>query len=95
MSACFSCHHVVMKQQAESIQYPLRGVPADVDRVLRQKAAQRKKSLNQVILGELTATTSGRRVKADFSDLVGKWIPDPGFDEILAAQRQIDREKWK
>jgi hypothetical protein len=84
-----------MKQQAESIQYTIRGVPPEVDRVLRQKAAQRGKSLNQVILDELTVTTTGRQVRADFSDLVGKWTPDPAFDEILAAQRKIDRDKWK
>lgn len=84
-----------MRQQAESIQYTIRGVPAEVDRVLRQKAAQRKRSLNQVILDELMVTTTGRQIRADFSDLVGKWTPDPAFDEILAAQRKIDREKWK
>jgi hypothetical protein len=32
---------------------------------------------------------------ADFSSLVGKWEPDPEFDEILAAQRQIDPDLWK
>ena len=30
----------------------------------------------------------------DFSDLAGSWTPDPAFDEILAAQRQIDPGKW-
>jgi hypothetical protein len=35
-----------------------------------------------------------RKQAADFSDLVGRWTPDPAFDEILAAQRQIDPEKW-
>jgi hypothetical protein len=37
----------------------------------------------------------GHRRRADFSDLVGRWTPDPAFDEILAAQRQIDADKWK
>ncbi|MGA3024317.1 MAG: hypothetical protein ABSF98_06075 [Bryobacteraceae bacterium] len=32
------------------------------------------------------ATVVGQR-RADFSDLVGQWTPDPAFDEILAAQR--------
>jgi hypothetical protein len=31
---------------------------------------------------------------ADFSDLVGKWTPDPAYDEIIAFQRRIDAEKW-
>ncbi|HKE24327.1 MAG TPA: hypothetical protein VKB88_18320 [Bryobacteraceae bacterium] len=43
-----------MKSQAESVQNTIRGVPRDVDRALRQKAARRKQSLNQLILEELT-----------------------------------------
>jgi len=84
-----------MKRQAESMRYTVRGIPSEVDRVLRQKASQRKQSLNQVILDELTVATIGGRRRADFSDLVGRWTPDPAFDEILAVQRQIDWDKWK
>jgi hypothetical protein len=84
-----------MKMQADGVQYTIRGVPREVDLVLRQKAAQRKQSLNQVIVGELTRATIGRNRRADFSDLVGQWTSDPAFDEILAAQRQVDWEKWK
>ena len=84
-----------MKQQARPIQYTIRGIPREVDRALRQKAAQRKQSLNHVILDELTVATVGRQQRADFSDLVGRWTPDPAFDEILAAQRQIDWDKWR
>jgi len=82
-----------VKKQAN--QYTIRGVPWEVDRILRQKAAQRKQSLNQVILDELTVATVGRKQRADFSDLMGRWTSDPAFDEILAAQRQIDWDKWK
>ncbi|MGH9667703.1 MAG: hypothetical protein ACRD9L_25075 [Bryobacteraceae bacterium] len=84
-----------MKRQAESIQYTIRGIPPEVDRALRKKASRSKQSLNQVILDELTAGTVGHRRRTDFSDLVGKWTPDSGFDEILAAQRRIDWDKWK
>jgi len=31
----------------------------------------------------------------DFSDLIGKWIPDPAFDDIITLQRRIDSPKWK
>jgi hypothetical protein len=84
-----------MKQQAESIQYTIRGIPPEVDRVLRQKAARRKQSLNRVILEELTQAAIGGNRRADFSDIVGRWTPDPAFDEIMAAQRQIDQDRWK
>jgi hypothetical protein len=83
-----------MKPQAE-INYTIRRVPPEVDRVLRKKAAQRKQGLNQVILDELTVATIGRKQRADFSDLAGQWAPDPAFDEVLASQRQIDWDKWK
>lgn len=86
---------VEVKTQLEFAQYTVRGVPAEVDRALRQKAAQLKISLNQVVVDELTRATIGRARKADFSDLVGEWTPDPEFDEIIASQRQIDWEKWK
>jgi hypothetical protein len=84
-----------MRKQATSIQYTIRGVPREVDSVLRRKATQRKQSLNQLIVEELCAATAGSRRQADFSDLVGRWTPDPAFDEILAAQRRIDKDKWK
>ena len=84
-----------MKRQAELVQYTIRGVPREVDRALRLKAARHKQSLNQVILNELTEASIGRKRRADFSDLTGRWTPDPAFDEILAEQRQIDWDQWK
>ena len=83
-----------MKAQAK-VQYTIRGVPPEVDKPLRQKAAKRRQSLNQAIVEELVKATIGRQKKADFSDLVGRWTPDPAFDEIIASQRQIDWDKWK
>jgi hypothetical protein len=85
-----------MEQQADHpVQYTIRGIPPEVDRALRRKAAQRKQSLNQVVVEELVHATLGQPVRADFTDLVGKWTPDPAFDEIIASQRQIDPDKWK
>jgi hypothetical protein len=82
-------------QTEEPVQYTIRGVPPEVDRALRKKAAQLKQSLNQVVVDELTRATIGRPRKTDFSDLVGRWTPDPAFDEVIASQRQIDSGKWK
>ena len=88
-------YHAGMKRQAQVVQYTIRGIPPDVDRALRRKALQRKQSLNQIIVEELTAATTGVRKRADFSDVVGKWAPDPAFDEIMTSQRQIDMDQWK
>jgi hypothetical protein len=75
-----------MAQQAEMLQYTVRGVPYEVDRALRQEAVNRGQSLNQVIVDVLTAATIGHSRKADFSDVVGRWVPDSAFDEILASE---------
>ncbi len=85
-----------MQKHAESVfHYTIRGVPAEVDRALRAKAARSKKSLNQVMVEELTHALIGKPVRADFSDLVGKWVPDPDFDAVIAAQRVVDPDEWK
>lgn len=80
---------------SETVQYTVRGVPNEVDAALRRTAARSGKSLNQVILDELTHAAAGKTVYADFSDLVGRWTPDEAFDETIASQRQIDWDKWK
>lgn len=84
-----------MKAKARPIYYTVRGIPEDVDQALRRKAAQRKVSLNQIIVEELTTGTIGARKRADFHDVAGQWTPDPAFDEIIATQRQIDPDKWR
>lgn len=84
-----------MKKQAPLVQYTVRGVPREVDVALRRKAAKHKVSLNQMIVEELSEAAIGSKKRADFSDLVGQWTPDPAFDEILARGRQIDPDKWK
>jgi hypothetical protein len=78
-----------------TIRYTIRGVPPEVDKVLRERAAQSGQSLNTVVLEELVRMAARREKRADFSDVVGRWTPDPGFDEIIASQRQIDWDKWK
>ena len=83
-----------MAVHAKTVQYSVRGIPRDVDRLLREKAAHRQISLNRVVVEELTRATIGRPSQADFSDLAGKWLPDPGFDKIVKAQRRVDRKEW-
>jgi hypothetical protein len=82
-----------VKKQA--VQYTIRNVPPEVDRALRRKAAQKSVSLNQVILEELARAAEKPIKYGDFSKFVGKWTPDPEFDAAIAAQRQIDWDKWK
>ena len=72
-----------MKLQADTKQYTIRGIPSEVDRALRQKAARRKRSLNQVIVEELTEATLGaKRKMVPLQDVTGGWAkplwPRPG-----------------
>lgn len=73
---------------------PKRGAPPRVDRLQRPKAEIRKGNRDPVGQQEQVATT-GAHQRAEFHDLVGKWIPDPEFDEIIRSLRQIDWPKWK
>ncbi len=87
------CHNACMKTHA--LQYTVRGLPLEVDRVLRERAKARKTSINQVIIDELTKATIGRKQMADFTDLVGRWQPDEATEQILASQREINPEDWR
>jgi hypothetical protein len=79
-------------------QYTVRSVPERVDGVLRQKARQESKSLNQVALEALAAGTGVSDHTLEYHDLdtlAGTWIEDPGFDAALAALDEIDPGLWK
>jgi hypothetical protein len=84
-----------MREKAATKQYTIRGIPREVHRLLRQKAARQKRSPNQVVVDELTAATVAFRRRTDLSDITSGWVPDPAFDDILASQRQFDWAKWK
>lgn len=79
-------------------QYTVRQVPAAVDRLLRAKARQEHKSLNQLALEALSREAGqgpGAVVHTDLDDVIGTWVEDPAFDEAVAAQHKIDRGLWK
>jgi hypothetical protein len=44
-------------------------------------------------LDELAAATGERKIRTEFSDVLGRWTPDAAFDEIVDSQRKIDLEK--
>lgn len=94
-SACIARYSVGMRARKAVWQYTVRGVPREVDAALRKKAKRLGCSLNQLLLEELTQASVGTARKAEFGDLVGKWKPDPAFDEVIASQRKVDPEKWR
>ena len=85
-----------MPTRSSRVQYTVRGVPREVDVVLRRKARQRGISLNHLLVEKLSEAQPGPPKKyRDMSDLGGFWKEDPEFDRILEEQRVIDPEIWK
>lgn len=80
------------------MQYTIRKVPNSLDAVLRRRAREQGKSLNEVAIEALArgAGVSGERSRQrDLSDIAGTWRSDRAFDRALAAQDTIDRELWQ
>ncbi len=80
------------------MQYTLRDVPLNLDRAVRRRARQTRKSLNQVLIDALLRAFGLTREPArqrDLSDVTGTWQDDPEFDEIVREQRRVDRDLWK
>ncbi len=80
-----------------SVQYTLRGIPSELDRVLRRKAHQKKISLNRLIIEELTiaAEVLKERKFRSLAGIQGRWKEDPAFERALKEQRPIDRGLWR
>jgi hypothetical protein len=80
------------------MQYTLRNIPEALDEALRERARSENKSLNQVVLEALArAFGVGRRATRhrDLSDLKGRWLEDPDFEQAIADQDRVDEEMWK
>lgn len=81
-----------------AIQYTVRAVPPEVDRVLRAKAKREQRSLNDVLVEALrrgAAAAAEPRRYHDLDHLAGTWKEDPEFDAIIAAQDQVDPDLWR
>jgi hypothetical protein len=82
-----------------TVQYTVRSVPAHVDRALRRKAREERKSLNEVLREVLIREAEGPggsgRVYTDLDALAGSWVEVAGFEEALAAQDQVDETLWR
>jgi hypothetical protein len=79
-------------------QYTIRGIPADVDRVLRRRAKEASKSFNQVALDALVAGTGVPQVpRRDFSQVIGSLTAKQAaaMDDEIRLQRRVDPELWQ
>lgn len=80
------------------MQYTLRNVPAQLDRLLRAKAKQEGKSLNEVLLESL-ARAFGLGAEPtrhrSLEDVAGTWVADAEVERALDDQRAVDADLWR
>ncbi|MDB4959171.1 MAG: hypothetical protein JWO36_6740 [Myxococcales bacterium] len=80
------------------MQYTLRNVPDAIDALLRRRAREEGKSLNEVAVEALKRGLglAGELMKnRSLDDVAGKWQRDRATDEVLADQRRIDPDLWR
>jgi plasmid stability protein len=84
-----------MAKQA-SIQYTLRGVPREVDRALRERAASTGSSVNRLAIEALAKGLGQAQVRRDLSFLAGSLSASEGkaLDAEVKRQRRADRKLW-
>ena len=80
------------------MQYTLRSIPPVVDTLLRRRAREEGRSLNEVALEALQrglGLAAAPLQQRDLTDIAGTWKTDRTTDSILAEQRQIDPDLWR
>ena len=80
------------------MQYTIRGIPEQLDTVLRERARSENKSLNEVALAALAdglGVGSEPRVRRDLGDIAGTWKKDAEAEAALASHDRIDSRLWK
>ena len=86
-----------MAKQANK-QYTIRNVPQRVDRILRQRAKETGKSINQIALEALmSGVGEPLRPNRDLDAVIGSMSVSEAkkMDEEIRLQRTIDPELWK
>jgi hypothetical protein len=81
----------------------LRNLPPELARIIRQKAEEKRTSVNKAVIGLLEESAGIRgkrkdkRLHHDLDSLAGSWTKEEAsaFNAALARQRAIDPELWK
>ena len=80
------------------MQYSIRGVTPRLDALLRKRARQEGKSLNQAALHALERgldMDAPPRRYDDLDDLAGSWVADPAVESALSQMDRIDEDLWR
>lgn len=81
-----------------TVQYTIRGIPKDLDAMIRKRAARTGKSFNKTVVEILSTEVTGSTTLSKdtiFDKLRGANLLDEGFDEAIVDQSQVDPELWK
>lgn len=80
------------------IQYTIRDVPPTLNALLRKRAKEDFKSLNETLirmLGLGVGYTAPPPRNEELLALAGSWVEDEAVDKALADQDTVDAELWK
>jgi hypothetical protein len=79
------------------MQYTLRNVPPDLDRMLKARAKKLGKSVNQLALEALAQSVGTALKRRSLRNMPGSWSKREAteFDRFLEQERRIDPELWK
>lgn len=81
-----------------TVQYTIRGIPKDVDAMIRKRAVREGKSFNKTVVDIIQAEVTGSATLPTatiFDKLRGANLLDAGFDEAIADQSRIEPDLWK
>lgn len=98
-SAGSIAYTVCMKHNhTKAVQFTVRKVPVQVDKIMKRRARSRGTSLNTVLV-EALCSAAGLKGEEhrfrDLDDLFGSWAEDREFDTIIRAQDSIDKGMWR
>jgi hypothetical protein len=80
------------------IQYTIRNIPPEVDRVIKKRSRQSGKSFNQTVVDLLSLQTFGTTdvpTSNNFDWLFGANTLDDSFDGAIKDLSQIDEKLWQ
>lgn len=79
------------------LQYTIRGITPTLDQLLREKAQEQNRSLNDLVLSALRKETGVDTLLRydDLDFMSGSWVRNPEAESVLAEHRQIRPEMWK
>ncbi len=89
---------ITYSEGMKTMQYTIRQVPPQIDRLIRQQAKKNHTSLNGVLLAILERGVGAANEPIEYHDLdelAGTWVADPEFDAAMEAFESIDKELWK